>query len=97
MKKLKFSLKFNFKSRTKGSLWQKALLGVALATFGLMVILSAYLLIKPISKEVKNVIDEEISATDINFDQKTIDNIKARQVPSEIPTITSGKNPFTPF
>lgn len=97
MKKLELKFKFNLREKTKNSLWQKALLGLALATLILIVASGAYFLIRPISKEVKAVIDGEISATDIIFDQKTIENIKARQVPSEVPTITSGKNPFTPF
>lgn len=97
MKKLNLKFNFNFLEQSKGSLWQKALMGVALATLGLMLVASVYLIFRPISKEVRTVIDEEISSTNINFDQKTLENIKARQVPSEVPASTSGKNPFTSF
>lgn len=97
MKKINLKFNLNLKTKTKGTLWQKALLGVILATLVLTLAACAYLLVRPISKEVKAIIDQEISSSDINFDQKTIDNIKARQTPSIVPETSSGKNPFASF
>lgn len=97
MKKLNLKLNFDIRAKSRGSLWQKALLGVIVATLLLMLGTSIYLAVRPISREVKEVIDEEISSSDIIFDQKTINNIKARQLPNAVPNTTSGKNPFASF
>lgn len=97
MKIPKITLKLNLKDKGKGSTWQKALFGVILATLILMTAATLYLIFRPISKDVREVIDQEISSSDIIFDQKTIDSIKERQTPSTIPDTSGGKNPFAPF
>jgi hypothetical protein len=75
--------------------WTKGVLWAILICFIVFVIANTYLLFRPLSNEVKGIIDGEINSSNINFDQKTIDALKTRQVPNS-PTVTpGGKNPFT--
>jgi len=98
MKKL--NLKIDFRSlsnKNKGTVWQKAVLGVLIAILALTVGACGYLFIKPLSAEIQTIIDEEISSVDIIFDQKTINGIKDRQKPADNTAVTTGKNPFAAF
>lgn len=56
-----------------------------------------YQFIKTPGKEVLELIKEENSSSNIYFDQKTIDEIKERQLPPESKQSSVGKNPFIPF
>jgi hypothetical protein len=95
---LKLNLDINFfNKKNKGTLWQKGILGVNLLLALFIVLSCSYLFIKPISSEIKNIIDDEISSVDIIFDQKTIDSIEARQEPSSTKDTSVGKNPFAGF
>jgi hypothetical protein len=77
--------------------WQKSLtlaLFISVLIFGVAII---YLILKPIDKSISTIIDEEISSTNIIFNQKTIDLLGERRVPEEIQVSSAGKNPFAPF
>lgn len=96
----KIDLKLNLKllaNRNRGTVWQKSILGVLLALLVLMLGGCGFLFFKPLSTDIKNIIDEEISSVDIIFDQKTIKSIEERQKPSESIETTTGKNPFASF
>lgn len=94
----KFSIDLNKLRKTnKGSSWQKAVLMSLIIGTVLITASYAYLIVRPLSGSIKEIIDEEISAVDITFDQKVIDSIKERQKPSETKLPTSGKNPFAGF
>jgi hypothetical protein len=43
---------------------------------------------------VKDIINTEINASNIIFDQKIIDSLKTRQVPNTPTATPGGKNPF---
>jgi len=96
MKKINLDLR-KLKKHNRGSSWQKAMVISLLITTILITISYLYLAIRPISKDVKIIIDEEISAVNINLDQKIIEGIKERQKPAEIKSSTTGKNPFAGF
>jgi flagellar motor component MotA len=96
----KINLKLNLKQLTmknRGTVWQKAILGVLLALALLFTVACGYLFFKPLSAEIKDIIDGEISAVDIIFDQKTIERVKERQKPLDNSGVTTGKNPFASF
>lgn len=94
---LKLNLNINLRGKIKGTLWQKAIWAIMVVVLLLASLACVYLMFKPLSKDIKAIIDDEISSSDIIFDQKTIDSIKARQVPSVVPDTSSGKNPFSGF
>lgn len=99
MKKLKIK-KIDLRAligKSKGTMWQKAVLATLLSLAVLFTLGCAYLFFKPLPVDIKKIIDDEISSIDIIFDQKTIDDIKERQKPIENTGTTTGKNPFAPF
>lgn len=77
--------------------WQKSIFITLLLCIGVYIILLGYLFIKPISSEVQEIIKDELTTSDINFDQKTLDSLKKRQQPSTPSQAPIGKNPFLPF
>lgn len=96
MKKIDLNIK-QLRMLNKNPDWQRGLLAATLLSLGIFALFLGYLLIKPINKEIKAIIDEEISSTDIIFDQKTIETLKKRQEPATLSAPAIGKNPFIPF
>ena len=99
MKKLEIK-KIDIKAllgKSRGTMWQKAVVAALLSMTVLFTFGCGYLSFKPLSADIKKIIDDEISSIDIIFDQKTIDGIKERQKPIENTGVTIGKNPFTSF
>jgi len=99
MKKLKIK-KIDLKAligKSKGTMWQKAVMAALFSLAVLFTLGCAYLFFKPLAVDIKKIIDDEISSIDIIFDQKTIDGIKERQKPIENTSVTTGKNPFASF
>lgn len=104
---MKINLKSNIKiPKIKGllgtisaekSMWQKGFLAVAVITVIIFSISCAYLLIRPINEDLKKIVEEEISSTNINFDKNTLDNLEKRRAPEKITAPSTGKNPFMPF
>lgn len=96
----KINLKLNLKllaNKNRGTVWQKSILGVLLALLVLSLVGCGFLFVKPLSTDIRGIIDTEISSVDIIFDQKTIKSIEERQKPSESVEATTGKNPFASF
>jgi flagellar motor component MotA len=83
--------------KSKGTMWQKAVMAALLCMAVLFTLGCGYLFFKPLSADIKKIIDDEISSVDIIFDQKTIDGVKERQKPIENTGVTTGKNPFASF
>lgn len=96
MKKIKFNIK-KLQKQNKNFNWQRAVFGAVAISALIFGIACAYLMIKPVDNNIKAIIDEEISAVDVIFDQKIIEEIEERQIPTEKKEPSSGKNPFTPF
>lgn len=77
--------------------WTKGIVWAIFICFFLFLAADAYLLLRPLSPEVKNIIDSEVNSTNIIFDQNVLDSLKTKQGP-EAPIISpTGKNPFTPL
>lgn len=96
MKKFKIDLN-KIKISNRNSNWQKGISGALLISLGIFFLALVYLLVRPLSKDVQNIIDTEISSIDVVFDNKTIDMVKKRQEPNQTTAPTVGKNPFIPF
>lgn len=96
MKNIKEQFKQLVASNAKSN-WVKGVFYALLICFGVFVVANTYLLFRPISADVKGIIDEEVDSSNISFDQKTIDSIKKRQEPSTSILPSGGKNPFTPL
>jgi hypothetical protein len=77
--------------------WAKGVFYALLSCFVIFTLANAYLLFRPISKDVKEIIDQEVNSSNLIFDQKTIDLIKKRQEPNTVISLPAGKNPFTPL
>ncbi|MDD3678709.1 MAG: hypothetical protein PHT36_00430 [Patescibacteria group bacterium] len=77
--------------------WQRGLLFSLVLIFVVFLLACGYFIIRPLPKDIKDSIDKEISSVDINFNEKTLDDIKARQNPTQLEEISTGKNPFTSF
>lgn len=93
-------IKFDFSKLTKNnrhSSWQKAVLGAVLISVAIYLIMAGYLFFRPLSQDIQDIIDQEISSSNISFDQKTLLMLKNRQEPPANTQTESGKNPFTPF
>ena len=48
-------------------------------------------------ESIKENINEDISSTNVNFSEETLDMVKERQTPKESTESSSGKNPFSPL
>ena len=96
MKALKIDLSKLSRSGRNSS-WQKAILGAIGISVVFYLLAAGYLFFKPLSTEIKDIIDQEVSSTNISFDQKTLEMLKSRQLPPANTQTTSGKNPFIPF
>lgn len=93
-------LKFDFSKlerNNRGSSWQKAVFGALIISLVAYLAATAYLYFRPLSSDIKESIDSEVSSSNISFDQKTIDMLKSRQQPPDTTATSGGKNPFTPF
>lgn len=87
----------NFELKINNINWQKSLFAavlISVITFGLVIL---FLFIKPIEKSISKIIDEEISASNIIFDKKTLEMLKERQKPGTTSPASAGKNPFAPY
>lgn len=96
LKKTKLDLK-KIKLNTKNTEWTRGVyfaLVISVVIFGLLCI---YLFFKPISNDLKLIIDDEISSSDVRFNKSTLEMVKERQNPKETSEPSSGKNPFAPF
>lgn len=87
----------NLKEQNLQTNWQKALFYTVVISLAIYSGFTGYLFVKPISDEVKGIIDTEINASDIKFDSKVLDSLKKRQAPADVATPSTGKNPFLPF
>lgn len=96
MKKIKFNTQ-EINKYNKNPDWQRGVLLAVITTLGIYFFALAYLFIKPVSSDVKGVIDREVSSIDIIFDQKTLDLLDKRQEPKNFTPPVVGKNPFVPF
>jgi hypothetical protein len=77
--------------------WQRGLYYSLLAITVLFIGLVTYIMFKPLDPELENIIKEEISSSNITFDQKTLDNLKKRLEPTPASQIPTSKNPFVGF
>lgn len=85
------------KKSNKNTQWYRAVyfaLIISVVIFGSMCV---YLFFKPASSEITAIIDAEISATNVKFNEETLEMVKERQTPKETIDLSSGKNPFAPF
>jgi hypothetical protein len=96
MKKIKEQIRLLLVANAKTN-WTKGVFFALFACFIIFALANVYLLFRPISKDVKEIIDQEVNSANLNFDQKTIDTIKKRQEPNTVITVPVGKNPFTPL
>lgn len=98
MKKPNIKFDFSaFERSNRGTSWQKAVFGAILVSLAFYIAASAYLYFRPLSQDIQESIDSEVSSSNISFDQKTIEMLKLRQQPPQNTAGGSGKNPFTPF
>lgn len=96
--KKNFNLNLNkLASSNKGSDWQKGLFLAVTLILVLLFVGFGYLFIKPISRDVKETIDQELKDVNFTFNQETLENIKARQNPIQQEITSAGKNPFAPY
>lgn len=96
MIKMKIKLpKINLGIKTTS--WQKGVFITLLLGLLVYIVLLGYLFIKPVSPEVKDIIEKELSTSDIKFNQKTLESLQKRQQPSAPGQLPTGKNPFIPF
>ncbi len=96
MKKIKININ-KLKKQNKGFNWQRAIFGAVAITTLAFSLACAYLAIKPVTPEIRAIIDEEISSVDVIFNKEIINDIEERQKPTEKKEPAPGKNPFTPF
>lgn len=82
---------------TKKTSWQKGVFITLILGLTSYVVLLGYLFVKPVSPEVKSIIEKELSTSDIKFNQKTLDSLQKRQQPQAPVQPATGKNPFIPF
>lgn len=87
----------NLKEQNLKTSWQKALFSTVLVSLFIYVCFAAYLFIRPIPDDVREIINTEINAADIKFDKKILDNLKKRQSPPDVAAPSTGKNPFLAF
>jgi len=81
----------------KKTSWQKGIFITLLLGIVIYLVLLGYLFIKPVSPDIKSIIEKELSTTDVKFNQKTLDSLQKRQQPSAPAQPPTGKNPFIPF
>lgn len=96
----KINIKIDTKSITNltgKTSWQKALFWAFLISFLAFSFSNIYILFKPLETGIEEIIQDEISSTNISFDKKTLEDIKKRQEPVAATAPTIGKNPFSPF
>jgi len=94
----KFNLDFrNLSKGVEKTDWQKILYLATLVSFVFVVVAYLYLIIRPTPKDIQRKINEEISASDIKFNEKTLQNLMERQNPPQKQKPETGKNPFSPF
>lgn len=77
--------------------WQKTLVLAALASTFIFALCCLIILFRPLSKNIKEIIDKEIAETDIYFKKKTLERLEKRLEPEEKKEPSTGKNPFMPF
>jgi len=93
-------IKIDFKKlerQSQNTNWQKAVLGALVISLVIFLGALAYLFIRPLDSAIQASIDSEVESQQINFDFKTLEKLKSRQVPATTSPAPSGKNPFTPF
>lgn len=82
--------------REKSS-WQKGVLFAAIIVFVALLAACVQLVFKPLNQEIKGIVEEEVSSTNIIFDKKTLDDIKKRYQPQSTINPTGSKDPFAQF
>lgn len=75
--------------------WTKGVFWAIFICFVLFSGVNIYLLFRPLSKDMQDIIDKEVNSSNIIFDQKTIDILKSKQGPETQIVLPGGKNPFT--
>jgi Tfp pilus assembly protein PilO len=96
--KKNFNLNLNeLISSNKGSDWQKGVYLAVIVVLFIFIFACGYLFIKPIPEHVEESIAEELDSIDITFNKETLENLKARQNPTQQEVTSTGKNPFAPF
>jgi hypothetical protein len=93
MKNIKEQLKRLLTANSKTD-WTKGVFWAIFICFVLFSAVNFYLLFRPLSKDMKNIIDKEVNSSNIIFDQKTIDVLKNKGPGTQI-ILPGGKNPFT--
>jgi hypothetical protein len=96
MKKIEEQFRLLLAANAKTN-WLSGVFYALLLCFVIFLLANVYLLVRPISKDVKDIIDLEVDSSNLIFDQKTIDAIKKRQEPNAVISLPGGKNPFTPL
>jgi len=89
--------KLSRKITEEKSSWQRSLIVAAILSFLVFSIASAYLFFKPLNSEVKRIVEEEISSSNIIFDAKTIQGIQKRYQPQTNINNAASKDPFAQF
>lgn len=82
--------------REKSS-WQKGVLFAAIIVFVALLAACVQLVFKPLNQEIKGIVEEEVSSTNIIFDKKTLDDIKKRYQPQSTINPIGSKDPFAQF
>lgn len=77
--------------------WRKSFFAAILLSVIIFVLGIGFLFIKPLEKDIKGIIDEEISSTNVIFNKKTLELLRERQAPAAQTPAAAGKNPFAPF
>lgn len=103
--KINFNQKFKtpdfkeleIKLSNQKTVWQKGLFFTVLVSLFVFIVLLVYLFFKPLSPDIKSVIDEEINSSNLSFDKKVIEDLTKKQQPTKSQEPTVGKNPFLPF
>lgn len=79
------------------TMWQKGLFYAVIASLIIFIGAMVYLFFRPLSSDMKSLINEEINSSNVSFDKKVIENLSKKQQPVKSSEPTIGKNPFLPF
>lgn len=93
MKKIKEQFRLMLVANSKTN-WTEGIFWAIIICFLLFTSANIYLMIRPLSNDVKEIIDQEVNSSNIIFDQKTIEILKSKQGPETKIILPGGKNPF---
>ncbi len=79
------------------TMWQNGLFYAVIISLVIFICAMSYIFFRPLSSDMKQIINEEINSSNVTFNEKVIEDLSKKQQPIKSSETTVGKNPFLPF